>query len=43
MGGLTARAYIQNPDFWQSDGQHHIAKLQLLVLHMAEAMYGVDH
>jgi len=27
MGGLNARAYIQYPEFWQADGQHHIAKL----------------
>jgi pimeloyl-ACP methyl ester carboxylesterase len=27
MGGLDARAYIQNTGFWQSDGQHHVAKL----------------
>jgi pimeloyl-ACP methyl ester carboxylesterase len=27
MGGLDARAYIQTATYWQSDGQHHIAKL----------------
>jgi len=27
MGGLDARAYIQNPAFWQSDGKHHVARL----------------
>ena len=27
MGGLAAREYLQNPSNWQSDGQHHIAKL----------------
>lgn len=27
MGGLSAREYIQNPHLWQSDGQHHVAKL----------------
>lgn len=27
MGGLCAREYLQNPINWQSDGQHHVAKL----------------
>jgi pimeloyl-ACP methyl ester carboxylesterase len=27
MGGLASREYIQNPNLWQSDGAHHIAKL----------------
>ena len=27
MGGLAAREYLQNKVNWQSDGQHHIAKL----------------
>jgi len=27
MGGLASREYIQNPSNWQSDGQHHVAKL----------------
>ena len=27
MGGLAAREYIQNQDNWQSDNQHHVAKL----------------
>jgi len=27
MGGLASREYLQNPENWQSDGQHHIAKL----------------
>jgi len=27
MGGLTAREYLQNPNIWQSDGKHHVAKL----------------
>ena len=27
MGGLAARDYIQNTRKWQSDGQHHVAKL----------------
>lgn len=27
MGGLAAREYIQNPNNWQPDGEHHIAKL----------------
>jgi PKD repeat protein/pimeloyl-ACP methyl ester carboxylesterase len=27
MGGLAAREYVQNPSNWQSDGQHHVAKL----------------
>ena len=27
MGGLAARTYLQNPNFWQNDGKHHIAKL----------------
>jgi pimeloyl-ACP methyl ester carboxylesterase len=27
MGGLAAREYLQNPINWQSDGNHHIAKL----------------
>lgn len=27
MGGLCAREYIQNPEKWQEDGRHHIAKL----------------
>ncbi|MGB4974410.1 MAG: alpha/beta fold hydrolase, partial [Cyclobacteriaceae bacterium] len=30
MGGLCAREYLQNPSNWQSDGQHHIAKLVTL-------------
>jgi pimeloyl-ACP methyl ester carboxylesterase len=27
MGGLAARAYLQNPDLWQAGGNHHVAKL----------------
>ena len=27
MGGLAAREYLQNPINWQSDGNHHIAKI----------------
>ena len=27
MGGLAARDYLQDPTKWQSDGQHHVAKL----------------
>ncbi|MCU0471391.1 MAG: GPI inositol-deacylase [Arcicella sp.] len=27
MGGLAARDYLQNSTKWQSDGQHHVAKL----------------
>jgi len=27
MGGLAAREYLQNPNIWQADGQHHVAKL----------------
>lgn len=27
MGGLAAREYLQNSDNWQSDGEHHVAKL----------------
>lgn len=27
MGGLAARQYLQNPNIWQADGQHHVAKL----------------
>ncbi len=27
MGGLTAREYLQNPNNWQADGKHHVAKL----------------
>jgi pimeloyl-ACP methyl ester carboxylesterase len=27
MGGLCSREYIENPTNWQSDGQHHVAKL----------------
>jgi pimeloyl-ACP methyl ester carboxylesterase len=27
MGGLAIREYLQNPSNWQSDGQHHVAKL----------------
>lgn len=27
MGGLAAREYLQNTSNWQSDGQHHVAKL----------------
>ena len=27
MGGLAIREYLQNPSNWQSDGQHHIAKM----------------
>lgn len=27
MGGLAARTYLQNPENWPSDGQHHVAKL----------------
>ncbi|MEW6772418.1 MAG: alpha/beta fold hydrolase [Bacteroidota bacterium] len=27
MGGLASREYVQNPSKYQSDGQHHIAKI----------------
>lgn len=27
MGGLAAREYLQNSNIWQSDGEHHVAKL----------------
>ena len=27
MGGLAIREYLQNSSNWQSDGQHHVAKL----------------
>lgn len=27
MGGLAAREYLQNSEFWQSDNEHHVAKL----------------
>lgn len=27
MGGLASREYLQNNTIWQSDGQHHVAKL----------------
>ncbi len=27
MGGLAIRAYLQNPNFWQADGKHHVAKV----------------
>ena len=27
MGGLASREYLQNPDNWQADGDHHVAKL----------------
>ncbi|MBK8567384.1 MAG: alpha/beta fold hydrolase [Saprospiraceae bacterium] len=27
MGGLAARQYLQNDNFWQQDGSHHVAKL----------------
>ena len=27
MGGLAAREYVQNSSNWQSDGEHHVAKL----------------
>lgn len=27
MGGLAARQYIQSPDLWLNDGEHHVAKL----------------
>ncbi|PTM08473.1 MAG: hypothetical protein DA408_20490 [Bacteroidetes bacterium] len=27
MGGLAAREYLQNPGNWQTDGDHHVAKL----------------
>ena len=27
MGGLASREYIQNQSNWQTDGQHHVAKL----------------
>jgi hypothetical protein len=27
MGGLSAREYLQNPNIWQPDGKHHVAKL----------------
>lgn len=27
MGGLASRQYIQNPNIWQADNMHHVAKL----------------
>jgi len=27
MGGLACREYLQNPENWQPDGTHHVAKL----------------
>lgn len=27
MGGLASRQYIQDPNLWQADGEHHVAKL----------------
>lgn len=27
MGGLAIRQYLQNPNIWQSDGHHHVAKI----------------
>jgi len=27
MGGLAIRKYVQDQDFWQADGKHHVAKL----------------
>lgn len=27
MGGLAAREYLQNPNYWSSEGHHHVAKL----------------
>ncbi|MCB9266516.1 MAG: alpha/beta fold hydrolase [Lewinellaceae bacterium] len=27
MGGLASREYLQNPENWQADGEHHVAKL----------------
>jgi len=30
MGGLASREYIQNSENWQSDNQHHVAKLLTL-------------
>lgn len=27
MGGLASREYLQNPNNWQDDGAHHVAKL----------------
>jgi PKD repeat protein/pimeloyl-ACP methyl ester carboxylesterase len=27
MGGLASREYLQNPEIWQADGDHHVAKL----------------
>jgi PKD repeat protein/pimeloyl-ACP methyl ester carboxylesterase len=27
MGGLAGRQYLTNPELWQDDGDHHIAKL----------------
>ncbi len=27
MGGLACREYLQNPENWQADGEHHVAKL----------------
>jgi PKD repeat protein/pimeloyl-ACP methyl ester carboxylesterase len=27
MGGLAGREYLQDPDNWQPDGEHHVAKL----------------
>ena len=26
MGGLNARSYLQTPNYWQSDGERHVAK-----------------
>ena len=30
MGGLASRQYIQNPENWQADNYHHVAKLLTL-------------
>ena len=30
MGGLASREYLQNPNNWQQDGKHHIAKLETI-------------
>jgi pimeloyl-ACP methyl ester carboxylesterase len=30
MGGLAIREYLQNSSNWQSDGQHHVAKLSTI-------------
>lgn len=27
MGGLASREYLEDPNIWQLDGQHHVAKL----------------